>query len=108
MVAIASAMMLGQKVILLDEPSANLDYHNTYVFRALVEKLKQEGYTEKFLKEEIGRFFKEINAPLYRMKDSGNIIDEDIKQINMIAMELLSCFMKDKCLDLSDIYQKLP
>ena len=45
MVAIASAMMLGQKVILLDEPSANLDYHNTYVFRALVEKLKQEGYT---------------------------------------------------------------
>ena len=56
----------------------------------------------------MGRFFKEINAPLYRMKDSGNIIDEDIKQINMIAMELLSCFMKDKCLDLSDIYQKLP
>ena len=45
MVAIASAMMLGQKIILLDEPSANLDYHNTYVFRALVEKLKQEGYT---------------------------------------------------------------
>ena len=35
-------------------------------------------------------------------------IDEDIKQINMIAMELLSCFMKDKCLDLSDMYQKLP
>lgn len=30
---------------MLDEPSANLDYHNTYVFRALVEKLKQEGYT---------------------------------------------------------------
>ena len=45
MVAIASAMMLGQKIILLDEPSANLDYHNTYVFRAMVEKLKQEGYT---------------------------------------------------------------
>jgi len=45
MVAIASAMMLGQKIILLDEPSANLDYHNTYVFRTLVEKLKQEGYT---------------------------------------------------------------
>ena len=45
MVAIASAMMLGQKIIMLDEPSANLDYHNTYVFRGLVEKLKQEGYT---------------------------------------------------------------
>ena len=45
MVAIASAMMLGQKIIMLDEPSANLDYHNTYVFRGLVEKLKEEGYT---------------------------------------------------------------
>lgn len=77
-------------------------------FKKRLNALKQEGYTEKFLKEEIGRFFKEINAPLYRMKDSGNIIDEDIKQINMIAMELLSCFMKDKCLDLSDMYQKLP
>lgn len=65
--------------------------------------LNQEGYSEDFLKEEIVRFFKEINASLYRIKDKGKIDDEDIKRINIISMELLGCFIKDKNFDLSEI-----
>ena len=65
--------------------------------------LTNEGYSEKFLKEEILIFFKEINASLSRVKDKGKINDEDIKHINTIAIELFGCFVKDKCFDLSEM-----
>ena len=73
-------------------------------FKKRLNALKVEGYSEKFLKGEIVRFFKEINASLYRVKDKGLIEDEDIKSITIISMELFGCFVKDKCLDLSEIY----
>lgn len=73
-----------------------------------LNELMQERYSEKFIKEEIYRFFKEINFPLCRMKDNGYINEQDIKQINTISIEILEWFVKDKCLDLSDIYHKLP
>lgn len=73
-------------------------------FKKRLTALADEGYSEKFLKEEVVRFFKEINASLYRVKDKGKIDDEDIKQINIIAMELFGCFVKDKCINLSEIY----
>lgn len=72
-------------------------------FKKRFSTLVDEGYSEEFLKEEIVRFFKEINASLYRVKNKGKIDDEDIKQINLITMELFGCFVKDKCLDLSEI-----
>ena len=73
-------------------------------FKKRLNALKVEGYPEKFLKEEIVRFFKEINSSLYRVKNRGLIGDEDIKSINIISMQLFRCFVKDKCLDLSEIY----
>lgn len=65
--------------------------------------LTDGGYSEEFLKEEIVRFFKEINSSLYRMKSKGKIDDDDIKQINIITIELFRCFIKDKYLDLSEM-----
>lgn len=72
-------------------------------FKKRLSVLTEESYSDEFLKEEIVRFFKEINASLYRMKSKGKINDDDIKQINIISIELFQCFIKDKYIDLSEM-----
>ena len=44
-IAIASALMLECKILLLDEPSANLDYPSITLLRRTIEELKERGYT---------------------------------------------------------------
>lgn len=73
-------------------------------FKKRLKALSSEGYSEKFLKEEIVRFFKEVNTSLCRVQQRGLIGDGDIKSINIISMELFGCFVKDKCFDMSEIY----
>jgi len=43
LVALASALTMNQKVVLFDEPSANLDYGNTMRLGSIIEQLKKEG-----------------------------------------------------------------
>ena len=118
MVAIASAMMLGQKLILLDEPSANLDYHNTYVFRGLVEKLKQEGYTVLiadhrfyYLSGLINRVFLFDDGKM-QIFDSEQAFKEssyDTRSFDLFAMNIpfqTTCDKKEKVLSLVDISYK--
>lgn len=45
MLALASSMALRQKLLLFDEPSANLDYGNSMKLGKIIYKLKKEGYT---------------------------------------------------------------
>ncbi len=45
MVALASSMTMHQKILLFDEPSANLDYGNSVKLGKLIGRLKKEGYT---------------------------------------------------------------
>ncbi len=45
MLALASSMTLRQKLLLFDEPSANLDYGNSMKLGKIINKLKKEGYT---------------------------------------------------------------
>ena len=44
-VAIAGALMLKTDILLLDEPSANLDYQSIILLAETLEKLKNSGYT---------------------------------------------------------------
>ncbi|WP_106626761.1 ABC transporter ATP-binding protein [Selenomonas massiliensis] len=44
-IAIASALMLECRILLLDEPSANLDYPSIALLRRTIEELKERGYT---------------------------------------------------------------
>lgn len=44
-VAIASALMLKADIILLDEPSSNLDYQSIELLKETLENLKSKGYT---------------------------------------------------------------
>ena len=118
MVAIASAMMMGQQIILLDEPSANLDYHNTYVFRGLVEKLKQEGYTVLiadhrfyYLSGLINRVFLFDDGKM-QIFDSEQAFKEssyDTRSFDLFAMNIpfqIACEKKEKVLSLVDISYK--
>lgn len=45
MIALASSMTMHQRILLFDEPSANLDYGNSMRLGRLIGKLKKEGYT---------------------------------------------------------------
>ena len=118
MVAIASAMMMGQQIILLDEPSANLDYHNTYVFRGLVQKLKQEGYTVLiadhrfyYLSGLINRVFLFDDGKM-QIFDSEQAFKEssyDTRSFDLFAMNIpfqKACEKKEKVLSLVDISYK--
>ena len=118
MVAIASAMMLGQKIIMLDEPSANLDYHNTYVFRGLVEKLKQEGYTVLiadhrfyYLSGLISRVFLFDDGKM-QIFDSEQLFKNsnyDTRSFDLFAMDIpfqIPSEKKEKVLSLVDISYK--
>ena len=118
MVAIASAIMMGQQIILLDEPSANLDYHNTYVFRGLVEKLKQEGYTVLiadhrfyYLSGLINRVFLFDDGKM-QIFDSEQAFKEssyDTRSFDLFAMNIpfqTACEKKEKVLSLVDISYK--
>ena len=118
MVAIASAMMLGQKIILLDEPSANLDYHNTYVFRSLVEKLKQEGYTVLiadhrfyYLSGLISRvfLFDDGKMQIFNSEQAFKDSNYDTRSFDLFAMDIpfqTPGEKKEKVLSLVDISYK--
>lgn len=45
LLALASALALSPDILLFDEPSANLDYHNAMRLKALLQKLKEQGKT---------------------------------------------------------------
>lgn len=44
-IAIAATLMLETDILLLDEPSSNLDYHSIVLLSEVLEKLKANGYT---------------------------------------------------------------
>ena len=44
MVALASALTMNQKIVLFDEPSANLDYGNAMKLGQIIRQLKKEGF----------------------------------------------------------------
>ena len=72
-------------------------------FKKRFNVLIDEGYSEEFIKEEIIRFFKEINVSLERMKSKGKIEHYDIEQMNSISMELFRCFIKNNYIDLLEM-----
>ncbi len=45
LIALASAVTMKQKVLLFDEPSANLDYGNAMKLGRILKKLRDKGYT---------------------------------------------------------------
>lgn len=67
-IAIASALMLNSKNLLMDEPSASLDYHSIELLGTLVLKLKHAGYTVIIAEHRL-YYLKDIIDKLVIMKD---------------------------------------
>ena len=60
----------------------------------------QDAGSRDLIKDEIVRFFKDMNRYLSRVKDENDITDKDINELNLIAIDLLNHFIKEK----SNIY----
>ena len=45
MLALMSALIMNPRIVIFDEPSANLDYGNAMRLRRQIEELKSEGVT---------------------------------------------------------------
>ena len=60
----------------------------------------QDAGSRDLINDEIVRFFKDMNRYLSRGKDENIITDKDINELNLIAIDLLNHFIKEK----SNIY----
>jgi len=86
-----------------------------YDFRQLVEKnmyllfpmkvldlrkrllsISQDVVSTDLIKDEIVRFFRDMNRYLAKVKDKNLISDKDINELNLIAIDLLNHFIKEK------------
>ncbi len=63
----------------------------------------QEITSRNLIRYEIHRFFKDMNMYLKKIKDDKLITDEDINELNLIAIDLLNHFIKEKNNILVDI-----
>lgn len=69
LVLIARALMQNAKIIILDEPTASLDFHNQAHLIALLAKLKQQGRTIIFTTHQPDQAF-QIADEVLMIKDS--------------------------------------
>lgn len=88
---------LVEKNIYLLFPMKALD------LRTRLLSIGQDVGSKDLVNDEIVRFFKDMNRYLSRVKDENIITDKDINELNLIAIDLLTHFIKEKnniCVDI--------
>jgi hypothetical protein len=65
--------------------------------------ISREVLSKELIKDEIVRFFRDMNRYLIKIKDKNLISEKDITEYNLIAIELLNYFIKEKGNSLVDI-----
>lgn len=101
-VAIASVCAYSPKIIVLDEPSANLDGYAIEKLRIMLEKLQAKGYTIIISEHRI-HYLKELCNRVLYMKN-GEIIQEFTKdEFNQLGNEKVHS-MGLRALDLKSIH----
>lgn len=63
----------------------------------------QDVVSKDLIKDEIIRFFRDMNRYLIKIKEKNLISDKDINELNLIAIDLLNHFIKEKNNILVDI-----
>ena len=58
--------------------------------------ISQEIESKDLIKDYIVRFFKDMNKYLKKIKDKNLITDKDINEMNLIAIDLLNHFIREK------------
>lgn len=65
--------------------------------------ISKEVLSKELIKDEIERFFKDMNRYLMKIKNKNFISEDDITEYNLIAIELLTYFIREKANGFVDI-----
>ena len=116
-IAIGCSLSLEPEIIILDEPSSNLDFHMTKKLKQLIEKLKTKGYTiiiaehrMYYIQNLIDRVFvinngKVIEKTISDLKSNNEVSLRSLDVFNL-ELENISCKNKELLMEINNITYK--
>ena len=116
-IAIGCSLSLEPEIIILDEPSSNLDFHMTKKLKQLIEKLKTKGYTiiiaehrMYYIQDLIDRVFvinngKVIEKTISDLKSNNEVPLRSLDIFNL-ELENISCKNKELLMKINNITYK--
>ena len=116
-IAIGCSLSLEPEIIILDEPSSNLDFHMTKKLKQLIEKLKTKGYTiiiaehrMYYIQNLIDRVFvinngKVIEKTISDLKSNNELPLRSLDIFNL-ELENISCKNKELLMEINNITYK--
>ena len=116
-IAIGCSLSLEPEIIILDEPSSNLDFHMTKKLKQLIEKLKTKGYTiiiaehrMYYIQDLIDRVFvinngKVIEKTISDLKSNNELPLRSLDIFNL-ELENISCKNKELFMEINNITYK--
>ena len=116
-IAIGCSLSLEPEIIILDEPSSNLDFHMTKKLKQLIEKLKTKGYTiiiaehrMYYIQNLIDRVFvinngKVIEKTISDLKSNNEVPLRSMDIFNL-ELENISCKNKELLMEINNITYK--
>ena len=116
-IAIGCSLSLEPEIIILDEPSSNLDFHMTKKLKRLIEKLKTKGYTiiiaehrMYYIQDLIDRVFvinngKVIEKTISDLKSNNEVPLRSLDIFNL-ELENISCKNKELLMKINNITYK--
>ena len=116
-IAIGCSLSLEPEIIILDEPSSNLDFHMTKKLKQLIEKLKTKGYTiiiaehrMYYIQDLIDRVFVINNGKVIEKTISDLKSDNEVplRSLDIFNLELenISCKNKELLMEVNNITYK--
>lgn len=116
-IAIGCSLSLEPEIIILDEPSSNLDFHMTKKLKQLIEKLKTKGYTiiiaehrMYYIQDLIDRVFVINNGKVIEKTISDLKSDNEVplRSLDIFNLELenISCKNKELLMEINNITYK--
>lgn len=116
-IAIGCSLSLEPEIIILDEPSSNLDFHMTKKLKQLIEKLKTKGYTiiiaehrMYYIQDLIDRVFVINNGKVMEktISDLKSNNEVPLRSLDIFNLELenISCKNKELLMKINNITYK--
>ena len=116
-IAIGCSLSLEAEIIILDEPSSNLDFHMTKKLKQLIEKLKTKGYTIIIAEHRMYYIQNLIDRVL--VINNGKVIEKTISDLESnnevplrsldifnLELENISCKNKELLMEINNITYK--
>lgn len=85
MVAIARAISINVKLLILDEPTSSLDKQEVEVLFSIIRKLKNKGISVIFISHKLDEIFAIVDR-LTVFKDGGYVGDYDIGELDQLKL----------------------